>query len=78
MATPRKPGGHVDRQELNRAIRANKDARRLIRRILRETENHRGSGRPYPILARLAQAHSIALEALTEMDRIRRREAENA
>jgi len=71
MATARSVGGYVDRQELNRAIRANQDARRLLAQLLEMTETRRGSGWMYPLLAELAQAHSVALEALVEMERIR-------
>ncbi len=71
MATARSVGGYVDRQELNRAIRANQDARRVLARLLEMTELRRGAGWMYPLLAELAQAHSVALEALVEMERIR-------
>ena len=71
MATPRKIGGYVDRQELARAQRANKDARRMAKRILRETDARRGSGWLYPFLARLAQELAVVSEALMEMERIR-------
>lgn len=71
MTTARKVAGYIDRQELNRAIRANKAARRLLRQLLEQAEARRGSGWLYPVLAQLAQELAEALEALTEMERIR-------
>lgn len=71
MATPRKVGGYADRYEINRAIRANRDARRTLGRILEIASNRRGSAWIYPLVADLAQAHSTALEALFEIEKIR-------
>ena len=71
MTSPRKPGGYIDRAELNRAMRANKRARKLLKDLLRQADERRGGGWIYPVLARLAQELSEALEALTEMERIR-------
>jgi len=68
VATPRKVGGYVDRQELNRAMRANKAARRVVSRILNERP---GPARLSLLLAELAQHLAIELEALMEMERIR-------
>ena len=55
MATPRKVGGYVDRQELTRAIRANQQARRVTARMLEMVNERPGSGWMYPFLAQLGQ-----------------------
>lgn len=63
------PGGYLDRQALNRAQRANHEARRNIQRILEETP---GPMRLWQLLARVAHALGENLDALIEMERIRR------
>lgn len=75
MTTPRKAHGYVDNAELHRAIRANKDGRRVVERILTIAQERPGSSWIYPLIAKLAQTHSVALEALTEMERIREKGA---
>jgi len=52
-------------------MRANKRARAVVARLLEVAESRRGAAWIYPLLASLAQSLSEALEALTEMERIR-------
>jgi hypothetical protein len=73
MATQRKIGGYVDRQELNRAMQANQNARRVATRMLEMVNERRGMGWLYPLLAQLGQHLSTNLEALVEMERIRQK-----
>ncbi|HEY66240.1 MAG TPA: hypothetical protein G4O02_16940 [Caldilineae bacterium] len=63
------PGGYLDRQLLNRAMRANTAARGIIGRILQEQP---GPERLALMLAQLAHHLADQAEALNEMDRIRR------
>jgi parvulin-like peptidyl-prolyl isomerase len=78
MATQRKVGGYVDRQELNRAIQANQNARQVTAKMLEMVNERRGMGWLYPLLARLGQHLSTNLEALVEMERIRQKGEQEA
>ena len=69
VATPRKVGGYVFRQELARAINANREARRAIGRLL--------DGEVTPRLlalyvAKAARALAENLDALREIEEITR------
>jgi len=76
MATPRKPGGYIDRQELNRARRGILDAQRAARFILEHTQGRTGYGWLYPLLAELALSLGTAQAALREMEQIRGKEGD--
>lgn len=68
MAYTRQPHGYCDNQELARALRANRHARDLVRRILDEQP---ARGLLYQFLAELAHALGDELDALTAMNQIR-------
>lgn len=68
MAYTRQPHGYCDNQELARALRANRHARDLVRRILEEQPSR---GLLYQFLAELAHALGDELDALTAMNQIR-------
>ncbi len=68
------PGGYLDRQLLNQAIRANKEAQRVIGRILQDRP---GPERLAILLAQMAHLLGDQGAALREMEAIRlRRERE--
>ncbi|MCD6289998.1 MAG: hypothetical protein J7M34_05790 [Anaerolineae bacterium] len=62
------PGGYLDRQMLNRAMRANTAARRIIGRILQDRP---GPERLALMMAQLAHHLADQADALNEMGRIR-------
>ena len=68
MPYKRQPQGYCDNEHLNRALRANRRARDLVRRILDEQP---ARGLLYQFLAELAYALAEELDALTAMNQIR-------
>jgi len=69
MATKRKVGGYIFRQELNRARRANAAAREALRQIV---DDRPGSQVLALLLTRAAIALGENLDALQEVERIAR------
>ncbi len=73
MATPRKVGGYIFRQELARAIRANRSARLALGRILEEP----GPRLTALYLAQAARELAENFDALMEMRQILDEKGEN-
>lgn len=72
----RKVDGYIWRQELNRAIRANEEARKALARLLRDSD----AGSPVTratLYALISQALGDNLQALMELIRIDTATAEN-
>lgn len=68
MGYKRLPGGYIDNEALNEAIRLNAQARNTLRRVLVEKP---GRGVLYAHLAELAHALGDQLEQLNRMREIR-------
>jgi len=74
MGTPREVGGYIWRQEVNRALQANKLARKKLTRIL---EDGLGRQRTVFLLAEISQQLGVELEALVELEKIGEEQAES-